>query len=104
MYATSGYEASVDNLSRVSLTGDDVFGDDGGASQLATVTGDVASGYTVRLAVGVDTGTTPTGGGLGGDGAPSGVPGGTPPGGTPPTGAPPPRRATDAATGRPQRR
>ncbi|SDY78097.1 hypothetical protein SAMN05660209_03703 [Geodermatophilus africanus] len=50
---------------------------------------DVASGYTVRLAVGVDTGTTPTGGGLGGDGAPSGVPGGTPPGGTPPTGAPP---------------
>ena len=95
VYATPGYEASVGNLSRVSLSGDNVFGDDGGASQLATVTGDVASGYTVRLAVGVDTGTTPTGGGLGGDGAPSGVPGGTPPGGapggTPPTGAPPAR-------------
>jgi protocatechuate 3,4-dioxygenase beta subunit len=93
VYATTGYEVSVSNLSRVSLTGDNVFGDDGGASQLATVTGDVASGYTVRLAVGVDTGTTPTGGGLGGDGAPSGVPGGAPPGGgpgvTPPTGAPP---------------
>ena len=62
VYATSGYEASVSNLSRVSLTGDNVFGDDGAASQLATVTGDVDSGYTVRLAVGVDTGTTPTGG------------------------------------------
>src|SRR3712207_4751689 len=35
VYATSGYEASVGNLSRVSLTGDMVFGDDdGGASQL----------------------------------------------------------------------
>jgi protocatechuate 3,4-dioxygenase beta subunit len=95
VYATAGYEASVGNLSRVSLSGDNVFGDDGGAGQLATVTGDVTGGYTVRLAVGVDTGTTPTGGGLGGDGAPSGVPGGAPPGGgpggTPPTGAPPAR-------------
>ncbi len=93
VYATAGYEASVSNLSRVSLTGDNVFGDDGGASQLATVTGNVTSGYTVRLAVGVDTATTPTGGGMGGDGAPSGAPGGPPPGGgpggTPPTGAPP---------------
>ncbi|MGY1682345.1 dioxygenase family protein [Geodermatophilus sp. SYSU D01176] len=52
VYATTGYEASVDNLSRVSLTGDNVFGDDGGASQLGTVTGDVTSGYAVRLAVG----------------------------------------------------
>jgi protocatechuate 3,4-dioxygenase beta subunit len=83
VYATTGYEASVANLSRVSLDGDNVFGDDGGASQLATVTGDVTSGYTVRLALGVDTGTTPTGGGLSGDGAPSGVPGGAPPAGGP---------------------
>ncbi|ADB74491.1 intradiol ring-cleavage dioxygenase [Geodermatophilus obscurus] len=90
VYATAGYEASVADLSRVSLSSDNVFGDDGGAGQLATVTGDVTGGYTVRLAVGVDTGTTPTGGGLGGDGAPSGVPGGGP-GGTPPTGAPPAR-------------
>ncbi len=93
VYATAGYEASVSNLSRVSLTGDNVFGDDGGASQLATVTGNATSGYTVRLAVGVDTATTPTGGGMGGDGAPPGAPGGPPPGGgpggTPPTGAPP---------------
>lgn len=63
VYAQSGYEDSVDNLSRVSLTSDNVFGDDGGASQLATVTGDVSGGYTVTLAVGVDTTTTPTGGG-----------------------------------------
>ncbi len=93
VYATPGYEASVGNLSRVSLTGDNVSGDDGGAGQLATVTGDVSNGYTVRLAVGVDTSTTPTGGGSGGDGAPSGAPGGPPPrsgpAGTPSTGAPP---------------
>jgi protocatechuate 3,4-dioxygenase beta subunit len=97
VYATTGYEASVGNLSRVSLTSDNVFGDDGGVSQLPTVSGDVRSGYTVRLAVGVDTGTAPTGGGAapGQDGAPSGAPGGAPPGGgpggegTPPTGTPP---------------
>ncbi|MBB4909036.1 intradiol ring-cleavage dioxygenase [Actinophytocola algeriensis] len=63
VYAESGYEQSVANLSRVSLDGDNVFGDDGGALQLATVTGDVASGYTVTLAVGVDTTTEPSGGG-----------------------------------------
>ncbi len=63
----------MDDLSRVSLTGDNVFGDDGGASQLGTVTGDVSSGYTVALAVGVDTTTTPSGGGFGGG------PGGQPP-------------------------
>jgi protocatechuate 3,4-dioxygenase beta subunit len=81
VYAQEGYEASVSNLSRVSLDGDNVFGDDGGASQLGTVTGDVDSGYTVTLAVGVDTTTTPTGGGLSGDGGPSGAggPGGPPP-------------------------
>jgi hypothetical protein len=93
VYATPGYEASVGNLARVGLTSDNVFGDDGGAGQLATVTGNVTGGYTVGLAVGVDTATTPSGGGTAGDGAPSGVPGGPPPGGgpggTPPTGAPP---------------
>jgi protocatechuate 3,4-dioxygenase beta subunit len=78
VYAQDGYEDSVSNLSRVSLTGDNVFGDDGGASQLATVTGDVSSGFTVALAVGVDTTTAPTGGQMGGGGAPSGGPGGGP--------------------------
>ncbi|MGY1724336.1 intradiol ring-cleavage dioxygenase [Blastococcus sp. SYSU DS0533] len=73
VYATSGYESSVGHLAQVTLTSDGVFGDDGGASQLATVTGDVASGYTVTLPVGVDTTTTPTGGGTGAG------PGGGPP-------------------------
>jgi protocatechuate 3,4-dioxygenase beta subunit len=83
VYAQDGYEASVANLARVSLTGDNVFGDDGGASQLATVSGDVAGGYTVSLAVAVDTRTTPSGGSApAGGGGPGGAggPGGTPPG------------------------
>lgn len=88
VFATTGYEASVANLAQLSLDSDNVFGDDGGAGQLAAVTGDVTSGYTVSLAVGVDTTTTPTGGQLSGDGAPSGAPpgggGGMPPGGSPP--------------------
>ena len=47
-------------------------GGDGGASQLATVTGSVAAGYTVSLPVAVDTRTTPTaGGGPGGGASPS---------------------------------
>jgi protocatechuate 3,4-dioxygenase beta subunit len=62
VYAQPGYEASVANLARVSLDGDNVFGDDAGALQLATVTGDVTAGYAVALRVGVDTRTTPTGG------------------------------------------
>jgi protocatechuate 3,4-dioxygenase beta subunit len=61
-YAQPGYEASVANLARVSLDGDGVFGDDGGASQLGTATGDATTGVTVALAVGVDTTTAPGGG------------------------------------------
>jgi protocatechuate 3,4-dioxygenase beta subunit len=71
VYATSGYQTSVTNLARVSLHNDNVFGDDGGASQLGTVTGDVTSGYAVSLVVGVDTTTSPTGGGPRPGGAPS---------------------------------
>jgi len=59
VYAQPGYETSVRNLSQVSLAADNVFGDDGGVHQLGTVTGDVAGGYTVSLAVGVDTRTAP---------------------------------------------
>jgi protocatechuate 3,4-dioxygenase beta subunit len=66
VYATSGYERSVGNLADLSLESDNVFGDDGGATQLGTATGSVRDGYTVALAVGVDTTTTPTGGGRGG--------------------------------------
>lgn len=63
VYGQSGYEVSVTNLSRVSLASDNVFGDDGAAHQLGTVTGNVSSGFAVALAVPVDTGTTPAGGG-----------------------------------------
>ncbi|WP_230858489.1 hypothetical protein [Actinoplanes aureus] len=62
------------NLQQVSLDGDNVFGEDSGALQLATVTGDATAGYAVSLVVGVDTTTTPTGGQNTGDGAPSGAP------------------------------
>ena len=76
VYAETGYEASVSNLANVSLSSDGVFGDDGGASQLATVTGGVEKGYAVSLNVGVDTATTPgQSGGMG----PGGGPGGGPP-------------------------
>jgi protocatechuate 3,4-dioxygenase beta subunit len=79
VYAQPGYEASVSNLSQVTLDSDNVFGDDGGASQLATVTGDMQSGYAVSLPVRVDTRTEPTGGGAPGGPQGSGAPGGPPP-------------------------
>ena len=74
VYATSGYEQSKTNLSKVSLAGDNVFGDDGGVTQIPTVSGDVTGGYTVVLTAAVDTTTTPTGGSMGG-----GPGGGAPP-------------------------
>jgi protocatechuate 3,4-dioxygenase beta subunit len=51
VYATDGYGQSVAALARVSLASDGVFGDDGGAHQLGTVSGSVAGGLTVELAV-----------------------------------------------------
>jgi protocatechuate 3,4-dioxygenase beta subunit len=88
VYAESGYEQSVNNLAQVSLSSDNVFGDDSGALQLATVTGDVSAGYKVSLNVGVDTSTSAGGGGSAPSGGGGG--GGTPPsgGGAPPSGAP----------------
>ncbi|MDI6102620.1 intradiol ring-cleavage dioxygenase [Actinoplanes sp. NEAU-A12] len=98
VFKQAGYESSVTNLARLTLATDNVFGDDSAARQLATVTGDVSSGYAVALSVGVDTMTSPAagggaarrGGGQGrpGGAPPSGGPGGGP-GGTPPSGAPP---------------
>ncbi|MFJ2551212.1 intradiol ring-cleavage dioxygenase [Microbacterium sp. NPDC087591] len=78
VYAQSGYDGSTRNLDAITLASDNVFGDDSGALQLATVTGDVASGYAATLVVGVDTTTTPTAGA-----APGGSAGG---GGEPPAG------------------
>ncbi|WP_159500143.1 intradiol ring-cleavage dioxygenase [Microbacterium sp. 18062] len=72
VYALSEYSGSSRNLSGVTLDSDNVFGEDGGALQMATVTGDATSGYAVSLVVRVDTTTTPSlsaapsGGGQGG--------------------------------------
>jgi protocatechuate 3,4-dioxygenase beta subunit len=54
VYATPGYDQSVQNLSRLSLQSDTVFADDGGVHQLGTMSGDVAGGYAVRLTVPVN--------------------------------------------------
>lgn len=51
VYATEGYEASVRPFAGVSLASDNVFGEDGGARQLGTVSGTVADGLTVELSV-----------------------------------------------------
>lgn len=64
VYAESGYEQSVANLSQLSLVTDNVFADDGAAQQLGTVTGDIDAGYKVFLRVGVDTTTEPGGSGM----------------------------------------
>jgi protocatechuate 3,4-dioxygenase beta subunit len=55
VYATAGYEQSVSNLTRVSLQNDNVFGEDGGARQLGSMSGSVDQGYVVELAVPVST-------------------------------------------------
>jgi protocatechuate 3,4-dioxygenase beta subunit len=53
VYATDGYDSSAQNMQQTSLEDDNVFGDDDGVHQLATVSGDVKSGYTATLDVGV---------------------------------------------------
>ncbi|MER6167285.1 intradiol ring-cleavage dioxygenase [Streptomyces violaceorubidus] len=87
VFATNGYESSVGNLAGLTLKTDNVFGDDGGVHQLATVTGSVKAGYTARLTVPLDTGTEPTGGAAPAGDAPGGAPTGPPTGGAP-SGAP----------------
>ena len=73
VYAESAYDGSAANLARITLASDNVFGDDSGALQVATVTGGVATGYSASLVVGVDTATTPAAGGApGGQGGPGG--------------------------------
>lgn len=53
VYASDGYEASVSNYARTSFETDNVFSD-GVESQLATVSGTVASGYTGSLQIGLE--------------------------------------------------
>lgn len=50
VYATEGYEASVTNLSQVSLDTDGIFSD-GHSLQMATMKGSVTDGYTATLNV-----------------------------------------------------
>ena len=52
VYATAGYEASVRNLSQITLATDNVFSD-GSQLQLASMTGNATSGYTAALTVAV---------------------------------------------------
>ena len=54
VYATTGYESSVAAMTRVSLATDNVFADDGGVHELGTVSGSIADGLVVELAVGVN--------------------------------------------------
>lgn len=87
VYTSAVYDGSSDNLSQITLDTDNVFGEDAGALQMATITGDVDSGYIASLTVRVDTTTEPTagaapaGGGPGGSGGDGGGPGGEPPSG-----------------------
>ena len=53
VYATAGYEQSVRNAVAGQPRGDNVFGDDGGIHQIATMSGSVAAGYTAALTIGV---------------------------------------------------
>ncbi|AOP52884.1 intradiol ring-cleavage dioxygenase [Brevibacterium aurantiacum] len=87
VFELSAYDGSAENLSNVSLDDDNVFGDDGGEHQMATISGDTDKGYVASLDVPVDTGTEPTGGAEPGGG---GGEGGEPPeGGAPPEGGTP---------------
>ena len=52
VYASDGYEQSVQNLAQTSLATDNVFSD-GYSTQLGTVSGSVGGGMTVALNVGV---------------------------------------------------
>jgi protocatechuate 3,4-dioxygenase beta subunit len=51
VYATAGYEQSVQNMRGISLSSDNVFGEDDGERQIGTMTGSVDAGFTVDLAV-----------------------------------------------------
>jgi protocatechuate 3,4-dioxygenase beta subunit len=53
VYATDGYETSVRTLEGTSLGADNVFGDDGGVHQIASMSGGLESGYTAALTIGV---------------------------------------------------
>lgn len=103
VYALTGYTGSASNLSKITLATDNVFSD-GWDQQVAQVTGDASSGYTVSIDVPIDTTTEQemSGGmpGGGGEGGPGG--GGAPPEGAPGDGGPmgpPPGQDSGSASG-----
>ena len=51
-YAVAGYEQSIRNAAQITLASDNVFSD-GSALELATMTGDAASGFTATLTVAI---------------------------------------------------
>ncbi len=54
VYAQTGlYPGSNSNLNGVTLASDNVFNNDGGVNQLATVSGDITNGYAASLEVGI---------------------------------------------------
>jgi len=54
VYAQSTlYPSSAVHLKRMSLASDGVFGDDGGALELATASGSISGGYAISLPVGI---------------------------------------------------
>ncbi|CAM3785393.1 intradiol ring-cleavage dioxygenase [Occultella aeris] len=53
VYSQADYPGSTRNLSGTSLTSDNVFGEDGGITQLATVSGDVSGDYVSTLTIGI---------------------------------------------------
>ena len=53
VYATTGYSQSVKNLASSSLATDNVFGNDSGIHQIASMSGSDAAGYTAALTIGV---------------------------------------------------
>jgi protocatechuate 3,4-dioxygenase beta subunit len=52
VYATTGYSASVSNLSQVSLATDNVFSD-GATLETPSISGSVSAGYAIALTVGI---------------------------------------------------
>ncbi len=62
VYAQPGYEKSIETLKKVTLTTDMVFREDNAAHQLATVTGDITTGYKVTLNVAINPTTQPASG------------------------------------------
>jgi protocatechuate 3,4-dioxygenase beta subunit len=53
VFATAGYSSSVQNMKQTTLASDNVFRDDSAVHQLATMSGDVASGMKAALTLGV---------------------------------------------------